>query len=219
MKLPLVEVPIKTIYAADHASHFHGFRDTLRVIKLVFFSPLWALLLLLAARARTRRAARCRRRCCPRRRRGTRCAPSIGSPSRRADRSGRCAGSSPSSGRIAFGCARSGRRGSRSSTWSSVGGRCACIEAIKDPNASALGKILPSMAGDLQAAYDLTPRPAERTVDAAGRRDGHPRERDGSVRETPARIDIDNTAGGYKVHVDVASVERDVALDPALWAQ
>ncbi|HEX9103206.1 MAG TPA: glycosyltransferase, partial [Polyangia bacterium] len=48
-KLPLVEVPIKTIYAADHASHFHGFRDTLRVIKLVFFSPLWALLFMLAS--------------------------------------------------------------------------------------------------------------------------------------------------------------------------
>ena len=49
MKLPLVEVPIKTIYAPDHASHFHGFRDTLRVIKLVFFSPLWALVLFVAS--------------------------------------------------------------------------------------------------------------------------------------------------------------------------
>ena len=38
------------------------------------------------------------------------------------------------------------------------------VEAIKDPNASALGKILPSMAGDLQAAYDLEPRPPERVV-------------------------------------------------------
>ena len=39
------------------------------------------------------------------------------------------------------------------------------------------------------------------------------------VRETPARIDIDNAPGGYKVHVDVAAVDKDVALDPALWAK
>ena len=45
------------------------------------------------------------------------------------------------------------------------------------------------------------------------------RENGRTIRETPARIDIDNTAGAYKVHVDVVSVERDVTLDPALWAQ
>ncbi|MCU1281583.1 MAG: glycosyltransferase [bacterium] len=49
MKLPLVEVPIKTIYTPDHASHFHGFRDTMRVIKLVFFSPLWLVALFVAS--------------------------------------------------------------------------------------------------------------------------------------------------------------------------
>jgi hypothetical protein len=41
MKLPLVEVPISTIYGPDRVTHFHGFRDTIRVITLVFFSPLW----------------------------------------------------------------------------------------------------------------------------------------------------------------------------------
>jgi glycosyltransferase involved in cell wall biosynthesis len=41
MGLPLVEVPIKTIYGPDHETHFHGFRDTLRVIRLVLWSPLW----------------------------------------------------------------------------------------------------------------------------------------------------------------------------------
>jgi glycosyltransferase involved in cell wall biosynthesis len=41
MQLPLVEVPISTIYGPDRVTHFHGFRDTMRVITLVFFSPLW----------------------------------------------------------------------------------------------------------------------------------------------------------------------------------
>jgi len=39
--LPLFEVPISTIYGPDRVTHFHGFRDTMRVISLVFFSPLW----------------------------------------------------------------------------------------------------------------------------------------------------------------------------------
>jgi glycosyltransferase involved in cell wall biosynthesis len=39
--LPLVEVPIRTIYGPDRVTHFHGFRDTLRVIRLVIGSPLW----------------------------------------------------------------------------------------------------------------------------------------------------------------------------------
>jgi len=40
--LPLVEVPIETIYADGRVTHFHGFRDTLRVIRLVIASPLWS---------------------------------------------------------------------------------------------------------------------------------------------------------------------------------
>jgi glycosyltransferase involved in cell wall biosynthesis len=39
--LPLVEVPIRTIYGPDRVTHFHGFRDTMRVIRLVIGSPLW----------------------------------------------------------------------------------------------------------------------------------------------------------------------------------
>ncbi len=39
--LPILEVPISTIYETDRVTHFHGFVDTMRVIKLVFFSPLW----------------------------------------------------------------------------------------------------------------------------------------------------------------------------------
>jgi glycosyltransferase involved in cell wall biosynthesis len=39
--LPLVEVPIQTIYGPDRVTHFHGLRDTLRVIGLVITSPFW----------------------------------------------------------------------------------------------------------------------------------------------------------------------------------
>ncbi len=39
--LPLVEVPIRTIYGPDRVTHFHGFRDTMRVIRLVILSPTW----------------------------------------------------------------------------------------------------------------------------------------------------------------------------------
>ncbi len=41
--LALVEVPVRTIYNTDRVTHFHGFKDTLRVVRLVFFSPIWGL--------------------------------------------------------------------------------------------------------------------------------------------------------------------------------
>jgi glycosyltransferase involved in cell wall biosynthesis len=41
MGLPLVEVEIATIYGPDRVTHFHGLRDTLRVLKLVLSSPFW----------------------------------------------------------------------------------------------------------------------------------------------------------------------------------
>ncbi len=214
-KLPLVEVPVKTIYAADHASHFHGFRDTLRVMKLVFFSPLWALLFFAASCAhapaptkdalpastawKTMRAEH---------------RVTIEAGGQKRTLRGLIAVQRPDRFRLRA----LGPAGITLFDVIDVGGQVRVVEAIKDPNASALGKILPSMAADLSAAYDLEPRPPERTV----ARDGDEtvvRENGRVVRETPARIDIDNAAGAYKVHVDVASVERDVALDPALWAQ
>ena len=39
--LPLVEVPVRTIYGASRTTHFHGLKDTLRVMRLVIGSPLW----------------------------------------------------------------------------------------------------------------------------------------------------------------------------------
>ncbi len=39
--MPLVEVPIRTIYGPSRTTHFRGFADTLRIMRLVFLSPLW----------------------------------------------------------------------------------------------------------------------------------------------------------------------------------
>jgi glycosyltransferase involved in cell wall biosynthesis len=39
--VPLVEVPIRTIYGPSRTTHFRGFADTLRIMRLVFLSPLW----------------------------------------------------------------------------------------------------------------------------------------------------------------------------------
>ncbi|HXU70882.1 MAG TPA: glycosyltransferase [Polyangia bacterium] len=216
MKLPLVEVPIKTIYAADHASHFHGFRDTLRVMKLVFFSPLWALLLFVASCAHA-----------PAPIANEALAASTAWKTMRAEHKVTIeAGGQKRTIRALIAVERPDRFRLRALGPAGltlfdvvdVGGNVKVIESIKDPNAGALAKILPSMAGDLQAAFDLQPRPTDRTVAQEGGATVV-REPGRVVRETPQALDIDNQAGAYKVHVDVASVERDVALDPALWAQ
>lgn len=41
LNVPLIEVPISTIYHGGHRSHFRNWEDTLRVIRLVLSSPLW----------------------------------------------------------------------------------------------------------------------------------------------------------------------------------
>ncbi len=41
LAVPLIEVPVRTIYRADHSTHFHGFADTLRVLRVVLSSPFW----------------------------------------------------------------------------------------------------------------------------------------------------------------------------------
>jgi hypothetical protein len=219
MKLPLVEVPIKTIYAPDHASHFHGFRDTLRVMKLVFFSPLWMLALLVGAAASCAHAPppvspellasstawntmRAEHRV------------TVDAGGQRRTLRGLIAVQRPDRFRLRA----LGPAGLTLFDVVSVGGEVRVLSAIKDPGASALGKIVPSMAADLQAAYDLEPRPAGRTVEHAGGTTVI-REPGRVVRETPSRIDIDDSGGGYKVRVDVIHVDKDVALDPALWAK
>jgi len=49
--IELVEVEIATIYGPDRVTHFHGFKDTMRVLRLVITSPIWG-----AAEARRARA-------------------------------------------------------------------------------------------------------------------------------------------------------------------
>lgn len=41
LNVPLVEIPIATIYKDGHRSHFRNWEDTLRVLRLVIGSPLW----------------------------------------------------------------------------------------------------------------------------------------------------------------------------------
>jgi hypothetical protein len=223
MKLALVEVPIRTIYAADHASHFHGVRDTLRVIKLVLSSPLWLLLLF----------AQCA---------GPKHIVVHGSApvmpvtaswhSMRAEHKVTLEVKLPGGGKetrslrglIAverpdrFRLRALGPGGITLFDIVDVKGQVRVVQAIRDPNSSSLGRILESLAGDLQAAYDLAPRPPERHVS----RDGEQvvvSEPGRTIRETPRTIDIDNTGEHYKVHVEVSAVEKDVPLDPAMWSQ
>ena len=214
MKLPLVEVPVKTIYGAGHASHFHGFADTLRVMKLVFFSPLWALVFFAASCAhaprnddpypsskvwKTMRAEQKVTIEAGGQKRTIRALIAVQRPDR-------------------FRLRALGPAGITLFDIVDVGGRVRVLESIKDPNSGALAKTLPSMAADLSAAFDLEPRPPGRKlgyVDLDGI--GLVEEPGRSVRETPQWIEIESK--DYKVHVEEVSVERDVALDPALWAQ
>lgn len=42
MRVPLVEVPIRTIYSENRRpSHFHGFHDSMRILRLILGSPWW----------------------------------------------------------------------------------------------------------------------------------------------------------------------------------
>jgi hypothetical protein len=216
MKLPLVEIPIRTIYGPDRVTHFHGLRDTLRVIKLVLGSPLWLLSLALVAFGCAHVGA----------------APSLlpADPSWRTLRSEQKVtidvGGRSRSVRALVAVERPGRvrlvaLGPAGVTLFDVfsdGPAYHVVRAIRDPNDPGMGRIVATMLGDLQAAYDLEPRPGDRRIER--RRDETViTQRGVTVRETPRRIDIDDTTlGPVRVRVDVVSVERDVPLDPAMWS-
>jgi hypothetical protein len=219
MKLPLVEVPIRTIYGPGHVTHFHGFRDTLRVIKLVLGSPLWLLLVALML--------------------ATSCAHTTGATGTvtrlASDRTWKTlrseqkvtieVGGKRRSVRALLAVERPDRvrlvalgpAGLTLFDLYVIGGQRHVVRAIRDPNDPTMSKIMEAMVGDLGAAYDLEPRPAERRV----QRDGEAVvvEQPGvRVRETATRIDIENSALQYRVRVDVLSAETDVALDPEMWS-
>ncbi|HEY7957843.1 MAG TPA: hypothetical protein VII38_21220 [Polyangia bacterium] len=110
----------------------------------------------------------------------------------------------------------------------SVGGKVEVLKAIRDPRSSQLGPIITALAGDLQAAFRLTPAPPgrkvaiedgavvvrepERTVRLTGWRKV-------SGRAVATRIEIENPGRHYTVHVEVSNIEVDPALDPALFSR
>jgi hypothetical protein len=110
----------------------------------------------------------------------------------------------------------------------SIGDQVKVLQAIRDPERASLRPILESIVGDLRAAFQLSPAPAERRAaiegDAVVIRDP-----DRTVRlsrfarvagqSVPLRLEIDDRARGYTVIVDVSQVALDVPLDPALWKE
>lgn len=237
MKLPLVEVPIRTIYGPDRVTHFHGFRDTMRVIKLVFFSPLWSLVL--AATLATLAG----------------CATSAHAPgavkpvhgsapvmpvtqswrTMRAEHQVRIevkTASGPDAktetktirGLLAvqrpdrFRLRALGPAGITLFDVIVVNGEVNVVQSLRDPNDPTMGRILESLVRDLEATYDLLPRPADRHIGRVGE-EVVVEEPGLKVRETKTRFDIDNKNGNYKVHVDVVNVDKDVPLDPAMWSK
>ena len=111
----------------------------------------------------------------------------------------------------------------------SIAGTVDVISSMKDVGAgSTLATLLASVAGDLQAAFDLTPRPAGRrvTVESAALVVSEPGRvvhledfRAVGMRSYPARITVDNTRAGYRAIISAPSTTLDEELDPALFAR
>lgn len=109
----------------------------------------------------------------------------------------------------------------------SVGGHVKVLQAIRDPSASALGEVIQSMAGDLQASFLLEPVPPGRKVavegDALVVQDGERTVRLSAWqlvggKPVATRIAIENRARHYAVDVGASEIEVDSALDPALFS-
>ncbi|HWE31375.1 MAG TPA: glycosyltransferase family 2 protein [Polyangia bacterium] len=232
MKLPLVEVPIRTIYGPNRVTHFHGFRDTMRVIKLVFFSPLWSLVLaasLLSAGCASSSHA------------PGKVVPVHGSApvmpvtqswrTMRAEHQVRievktASGTQTKTIRGLLAVQRPDRFRLRALGPAGitlfdvivVAGQVTIVQSLRDPNDPTMGRILESLARDLEATYDLLPRPPERHIGRVG--DEVVVEEPGlKIRETKTHFDIDDQNEHFKVHVEVGAVDKDVALDPAMWSK
>jgi hypothetical protein len=227
MGLPLVEVPIRTIYGPNRVTHFHGFTDTLRVIKLVLGSPLWALALawLLVGCAgaggfgpvKGRAPVQPNTSSWKTMRAEHEVALDVKLASGQHDKRtlrGLIAVERPDRFRLRA----LGPGGITLFDVMSVHGEVTVLQALRDPNAPALARIIESMAGDLDAAFDLTPRPTGRTVGRVGD-EVVVTEPGRTVRETPERIQIDNAAMQYKVTVTVRAVETNVPLDPKMFVK
>src|SRR5262249_21168934 len=108
-----------------------------------------------------------------------------------------------------------------------IAGKIEVLYALKDPQSSVLGQILQSMVGDLCAAYDLEPRPAERkitvgeselTVEEPGRTVILSDFKKRGAASVPAHLKIRNTANSYEVDVSAQQSAVDEKLDPTLFS-
>lgn len=110
-----------------------------------------------------------------------------------------------------------------------IGGQARLLSSLRAAaSGSLLDRLIGSVAGDLAAAYDLAPRPADRQV----RLEGHAviiQEPARQLRLTqfrslagkvyPQEITIDNLQGSYRVQVTAGETALDEPLDPALFPQ
>ena len=229
--LPLVEVPIRTIYGPDRVTHFHGFRDTMRVIRLVvtFTLTLTLTFTLTSCAHQPKPLGRCTNRAdhLETLRAEHQVAIDATLPDGKHDQRslrGVIAVERPDRFRLRA----LGPGGITLFDLLSVGGRVKVVEAIKDPSKSSLGEIIQSMAGDLAASFLLEPAPPERKITI---------EKDAVViaeptrtvrlsafqivngQSVPARIVIDNSARHYTVTVTASGCELDSPLDPELFKE
>lgn len=107
-----------------------------------------------------------------------------------------------------------------------VDGKTKVIEAIRDPNRSALGGVIESMAGDLSAAFDLSPGTRKRRtegdlviVEEPGRTVRLSKWKRVGAHAVPTRLDIDNRERRYTVGVDAGGIELDSPLDPGMFQE
>lgn len=108
----------------------------------------------------------------------------------------------------------------------SVDGRVEVLAALRDPQGTVLEKILSALATDLAAAYDLEPRPAERSVRIEDRA-LVVTEPERSVRleafrpvhggSAPGRMVVEDRVGNFRLTIDAEQSELDVPLDAELF--
>jgi hypothetical protein len=109
-----------------------------------------------------------------------------------------------------------------------VGGQTKVLSAIAETKTGAFGEVVRSMAGDLSAAYGLSPAPTGRTttletdavvVSEPDRTVRLSRFRRMGNAATFTHAEVSHQAPAYSVSVEVSEVELDPVLDPGLFAE
>jgi hypothetical protein len=107
-----------------------------------------------------------------------------------------------------------------------VAGKIEVLYALKDPTSSVLGTVLQSMVADLEAAYDLAPRPAERksrllaervVIEEPGRKVELLEFVEVNHHALPRRILMHNLAQSYEVEVRISQSHVDDPLEPGTF--